>query len=74
MLLAMDIRKTLHLSVLLSVAVLAGCTTYNTELHNQATGQKMTCHESNWGLIGGAVATTQHNNCVHDAMVAGFTE
>jgi hypothetical protein len=66
--------RTFSLLILFAVAALAGCTTYNTELHNPATGQKMTCHESNWGLIGGAVATTQHNNCVHDAIAAGFTE
>lgn len=53
---------------------LAGCTSYDTQLRNPSTGQKMTCKESGWGLIGGAVATTQHNNCVHDAVAMGFTE
>ena len=64
-------RKT---CIVLLALTLGGCTTYNTELHNEKTGQKMTCHESSWGLIGGAIATTQHNNCVHDAVAQGFTE
>jgi hypothetical protein len=61
------------LTVLLALG-LAGCTTYDTQLHNPSTGQKMTCKESGWGLIGGAIATTQHNNCVHDAVAMGFSE
>lgn len=60
--------------IVISVLVLSGCTTFNTELHNSTTGQKMTCKESGWGLIGGAIATTQHNNCIHDAVTAGFSE
>ena len=70
----MDTRKTLALVIAALSASLSGCTTYNTQLHNPQTGQVLTCHESGWGLIGGAIATGQHNNCVHDAAAMGYSE
>ena len=70
----MDNRKTLALVIAALSASLSGCTTYNTQLRNPQTGQVMTCHESNWGLVGGAIATSQHNSCVHDAVAMGFSE
>jgi hypothetical protein len=62
--------------ILLMIGCLAltGCVTYNTELHNPKTGQQMTCHETApWGIMG-LVAEHHHDECVHQAVEAGFTE
>lgn len=64
------------MKVLLSLLImeLTGCVSYNTQLHNDTTGQKMTCRSTGGGLIGETIATTQYNNCMHDAITLGFTE
>ena len=54
-------------------ALLAGCTTYDTALKN-SDGAVTQCHQSGWGLIGGAIASSQHNECVKNAHAAGYAE
>lgn len=53
--------------------LLSGCTTYDTELRN-ADGAITRCHQSGWGLIGGAIASSQHNDCIRNAHETGYHE
>lgn len=55
------------------VALLTGCTTYNTALKNEA-GAVTQCKQSGWGLVGGALASSQHNECIKNAHAAGYAE
>lgn len=54
-------------------ALLSGCTTYDTALRNEA-GAITECKQSGWGLIGGAIASSQHNECIKNAHAAGYSE
>jgi uncharacterized protein YceK len=55
------------------VAPLAGCTTYRTALVNK-DGAVTHCDQSGWGLIGGAIASSQHNDCINNAHATGYAE
>jgi hypothetical protein len=63
----------MRIAVIAIAALLSGCTTYDTALKN-ADGAVTRCHQSGWGLIGGAIASSQHNECIRDAHAAGYSE
>jgi hypothetical protein len=63
----------MRIAVIAIAALLSGCTTYDTELRN-AGGAVTQCHQSGWGLIGGAIASSQHNDCIANAHAAGYSE
>lgn len=63
----------MKIAVIAIAALLSGCTTYNTQLRN-ADGAVTQCKQSGWGLIGGAIAGSQHNECVNNAHAAGYSE
>lgn len=56
-----------------AVTMLCGCQTYKTALVNK-DGAITHCDESGWGLIGGAIAGSQHNECIKNAHEAGYSE
>lgn len=62
-----------RIAVFAVIALLSGCTTYHTELRN-AAGAVTQCKQSGWGLIGGAIASSQHNDCIKNAHDAGYSE
>jgi hypothetical protein len=63
----------MKIAVIAFVALLSGCTTYDTRLRN-ADGAVTECKQSGWGLVGGAIASSQHNDCVQNAHAAGYAE
>lgn len=63
----------MRIAVIVIAALLSGCTTYNTALKN-ADGAITQCNQSGWGLIGGAIASSQHNECIKNAHAAGYSE
>ena len=65
--------STCKIAVFAVVLLLSGCTTYNTELRN-AQGAVTVCKQSGWGLIGGAIASAQHNDCIRNAHETGYSE
>jgi uncharacterized protein YceK len=67
----MEIRKPLLMFAVL--ALLSGCTSYNTALRN-SDGAITRCDQSGFGLIGGSIASSQHNDCIKNAHDAGFVE
>ena len=60
-------------SALAAVLLLTACTTYKTALVNK-DGAVTHCDQSGWGLIGGAIASSQHNDCVNNAHAQGYAE
>ena len=67
----MQFRKPLLMFA--AAALLSGCTSYSTALKN-SNGAVTHCDQSGWGLIGGAIASSQHNDCVNNAHAAGYSE
>lgn len=63
----------MKIAIFAALTLLSGCTTYNTQLRN-ADGAVTQCHQSGWGLIGGAIASSQHNDCIKNAHAAGYSE
>jgi hypothetical protein len=63
----------MKIAVFAATALLSGCTTYDTALKN-ADGAVTECRQSGWGLIGGAIASSQHNECIKNAHAAGYSE
>jgi hypothetical protein len=62
-----------RLVLVTALATVSACTTYTTSLRNKE-GAITHCDESGWGLIGGAIAGSQHNECVKNAHDAGYSE
>ena len=60
-------------AVIAIAVLLSGCTTYDTALKN-SDGAITRCYQSGWGLIGGAIAGSQHNECIKNAHAAGYSE
>jgi hypothetical protein len=51
--------------------LLSGCSTPTAVLHDDA-GHSVTCTDSGWGLIGGAIAKSHVNDCVIEAHKLGY--
>lgn len=70
----MGMVKYLWMTMSLAGCVLiGGCTTYRTALRN-TDGAITHCDQSSWGLVGGAIASSQHNECIKNAHAAGYSE
>lgn len=63
----------MRIAIYAAIALLSGCTTYNTQLKN-GDGAVTECKQSGWGLVGGAIASSQHNECIKNAHAAGYAE
>lgn len=64
----------MKIAVFAAVALmLTGCTSLHTTLQNSA-GAITHCDHVSWGLIGGAIAQSQHDDCVSRAHAAGYSE
>lgn len=64
------LKNNLLTSALLT---LCGCETYKTALVNKE-GAITHCDQSGWRLVGGAIAGSQHSDCIKNAHEAGYSE
>jgi len=55
-------------------ALLSGCASFDTQMHNPGTGQDYKCEAFGWGWAGTPAAIILHHRCVTTMRERGYVE